>query len=183
MNESCDVAILCANNHVDRALQLIQNLSVKTRTGSGEAQMTRTRHSTGLACKIGTAVALLAFTWTYCTKPADADSAWWFGIFKPISLEAKSVTGDLELSPDYIFFIFGNDVGLQWRQVSCTSKTCIFEVLDPKPVKLKDGNPLCSENSTVRYIDISRAGKGKYSVSFMPSKDKATACFTASYKQ
>ena len=145
--------------------------------------MTNVNRSGGWGMKVVTAYILLVSAAFGSMNRADADSAWWSGIFKPVSAEARAVTGKLELSPDYIFFVFGKDVGLQWRQVSCNAETCLFQVVDPKPVQLKDGKSLCPGSKAVRYIRIKRAGGREYSVSYLDSKAAASACLTAGYRQ
>jgi len=139
--------------------------------------------SASLRWKTGELFAFFACVVFFFANLARADSGWWLGLFKADSPEAKAITREIELSPDYIFFIFGDDVSLQWRQVSCGSKSCIFEIIDPKPVKLKDDKALCSGTTTVRYISVSQAGGGKFSLSFMPSKGKGSSCLTAKYKR
>lgn len=133
--------------------------------------------------KVVTAYILLVSAAFGGMNRADADSMWWSGIFKPASAEAKAVTGELDLSPDYIFFVFDKEVRLQWREVSCNAETCLFQVVDPKPVKLKDGKSLCPGSKAVRYIRIKRAGGREYNVSYLASKATASACLTAGYRQ
>ena len=115
------------------------------------------------------------------TVPATAEGDWWFGPFKPSGDAAGKVTGELDMSPDYLFLISDREVSVLWQNLACDAKACLFKVMEPKALSLKGGKAVCG-GKAVAFVNVQRSGPKDVKVSLQTSLSPDSACLTGVYK-